>query len=288
MRKSEIDRKFDEIVDFSGVEKFIDIPVKRYSSGMYVRLAFAVAAHLEPEILLVDEVLAVGDAEFQRKCLGKMGDVAREGRTVLFVSHNMPMITSLCPRCLLLESGRIVREGRTSDVVISYYTFSMSSPSYFVYNANEKKPGDEYVRLLSSAVLNQQNKAATEFDISESLKIKMHFHVLKKDKLKLVPNFHFHSGDGSYAFASGARGAEVLEPGEYMTECTIPGNLLNNDTYFVGLAISSFERGVKVHFYERSVLSFVVKDNLEDREGYGGRIPGVVRPLLEWKTKLIS
>ncbi|NOZ70655.1 MAG: ABC transporter ATP-binding protein, partial [Chloroflexi bacterium] len=120
MTKSEIDRKFDEIVAFSGVEKFIDTPVKRYSSGMRVRLAFSVAAHLEPEILLVDEVLAVGDAEFQRKCLGKMQDVAGAGRTVLFVSHNMPAITRLCQRALLFENGRLVMEG-PSDVVVASY-----------------------------------------------------------------------------------------------------------------------------------------------------------------------
>lgn len=288
MKKTEVERKFDEIVDFSGVEKFIDTPVKRYSSGMRVRLAFAVAAHLEPEILLIDEVLAVGDVEFQKKCLGKMGDVAKEGRTILFVSHNMPMVTSLCPRCLLLESGRIAADGRTFDVVMSYYTSGVSSPSYFEYSDSEKKPGDEFVQLLSGAVLDQQSNVATEFDLSESVKIKMRFKVIKKDTLKLVPNFHFHTGNGTYAFTSGLRDAEVLEVGEYTTECSVPGNLLNDDAYFVGLAITSLERGVKVHFYEQSVLSFVVKDDLEDRQGYSGRIPGVVRPVLEWKIERTS
>ncbi len=125
MSRQEIDRKFAEIVDFSGVEKFIDTPVKRYSSGMYVRLAFAVAAHLDPEILVVDEVLAVGDAEFQKKCLGKMGDVAREGRTVLFVSHNMASIQRLTSRSILLETGSVVLNGETADVVQKYSTFGL-------------------------------------------------------------------------------------------------------------------------------------------------------------------
>ena len=288
MDRWEVTRKFDEIVAFAEIEKFIDTPVKRYSSGMYMRLAFAVAAHMETEILLVDEVLAVGDAAFQKKCLGKMGDVAKEGRTILFVSHNMPMVTSLCPRCLLLESGRIAADGRTSDVVMSYYTSGVSSPSYFEYSDSEKKPGDEFVQLLSGAVLDQQSNVATEFDLSESVKIKMRFKVIKKDTLKLVPNFHFHTGNGTYAFTSGLRDAEVLEVGEYTTECSVPGNLLNDDAYFVGLAITSLERGVKIHFYEQSVLSFVVKDELEDRQGYSGRIPGVVRPVLEWKIERTS
>ena len=288
MTKAEVQSKLDEIIDFSGCEQYIDTPIKRYSSGMNVRLGFAVAAHLEPEILLIDEVLAVGDAQFQKKCLGKMGDVAREGRTILFVSHNMPMITSLCPRCLLLESGRIAADGRTSDVVMSYYTSDVSSPSYFEYSDSEKKPGDEFVQLLSGAVLDQQSNVATEFDLSESVKIKMRFKVIKKDTLKLVPNFHFHTGNGTYAFTSGLRDAEVLEVGEYTTECSVSGNLLNDDAYFVGLAITSLERGVKVHFFEQSVLSFVVKDDFEDRQGYRGRIPGVVRPVLEWKIERTS
>jgi len=288
MTKAEVQSKLDEIIDFSGCEQYIDTPIKRYSSGMNVRLGFAVAAHLEPEILLIDEVLAVGDAQFQKKCLGKMEDVAKEGRTILFVSHNMPMITSLCPRCLLLESGKIAVDGRTSDVVMSYYTSDVSSPSYFEYSDSEKKPGDEFVQLLSGAVLDQQSNVATEFDLSESVKIKMRFKVIKKDTLKLVPNFHFHSGNGTYAFTSGLRDAEVLEVGEYTTECSVPGNLLNDDAYFVGLAITSLERGVKVHFYEQSVLSFVVKDDLEGRQGYSGRVPGVVRPVLEWKIERTS
>ncbi len=150
MRKTEIDRKFDEIVDFSGVEKFIDTPVKRYSSGMYVRLAFAVAAHLEPEILIVDEVLAVGDAAFQKKCLGKMGDVAEEGRTVLFVSHNMGAVRSLCPRALSLEEGRIQLMGATGDVVEAYLISSYSgNPTVISLAGRQDRSGSGNVRVVS-------------------------------------------------------------------------------------------------------------------------------------------
>lgn len=285
MTRREIRRKFDEIVAFAGIEKYLDTPVKRYSSGMYVRLAFAVAANMEPEILLVDEVLAVGDATFQKKCLGKMGAVAEEGRTVLFVSHNMPMITSLCPRCLLLEEGKISLNGRTSDVVMHYYSSGTSSPTRFEFSDNGKKPGDDFVELLSGEVLDLDNNPSVEFDITQPIKIMMRFRVLKKDGLKLIPNFHFHSGDGSYAFISGLQDTQILEPGDYDVECAIPGNLLNDDTYFIGLAITSLESGVRVHFYEQSSLSFVVKDDLEGRQGYSGRIPGVVRPKLDWKIK---
>ena len=147
MSKAEISRKFDEIVDFSGVEKFIDTPVKRYSSGMYVRLAFAVAAHLDPEILVIDEVLAVGDAEFQKKCLGKMGDVAKEGRTVLFVSHNMPAIQSLCNRSILLESGRVAQDGQTSEVVSHYLNSD--------FQADRQKRADHLIRFSEPRNINR-------------------------------------------------------------------------------------------------------------------------------------
>lgn len=158
MSQGEIDRKFDEIVDFSGVEKFIDTPVKRYSSGMYVRLAFAVAAHLEPEILLVDEVLAVGDVEFQKKCLGKLGDVAGEGRTVLFVSHNMTAVLSLCPNAYLLNRGRVVYHGETSDV-ISLYLESSSARADIPLNEREDRGGNGLVKLTSLQINNGDGDA---------------------------------------------------------------------------------------------------------------------------------
>jgi lipopolysaccharide transport system ATP-binding protein len=157
MRKAEIDKKFDEIVAFAEVEKFIDTPVKHYSTGMYLRLAFAVAAHLEPEILLVDEVLAVGDAQFQKKCLGKMGEVAREGRTVLLVSHNMIAISQLCRKCLWLDGGRLSKIGSASEVVraYSFITRNQISGSYFLRNQVQ---GDGRVQLLSYRVTNQRGE----------------------------------------------------------------------------------------------------------------------------------
>ena len=159
MRRVEIDRKFDEIVAFSEVEKFIDTPVKRYSSGMYLRLAFAVAAHLEPEILLVDEVLAVGDAEFQKKCLGKMGDVAREGRTVLFVSHNMPAVQALCSRTILLRQGTVAVDGPTGDVLREYLGHLLTTAAH-AFDKNPERRGDGSVRLTSARVLDDAGRPA--------------------------------------------------------------------------------------------------------------------------------
>ena len=157
MRREEIRRKFDEIVAFAEVDKFLDTPVKRYSSGMYVRLAFAVAAHLEPEILVVDEVLAVGDAEFQKKCLGKMGEVAKEGRTVLFVSHNMQAVKLLCSRAILLDSGKCVCDSNTHDAINRY--LDVGGPSENgerIWNDAETRPGDDHVRLHAARLRNEQ------------------------------------------------------------------------------------------------------------------------------------
>ena len=171
MNRQEIKNKFDEIVAFAGVENFIDTPVKRFSSGMYVRLAFAVAAHIEPEILVIDEVLAVGDAEFQKKAMGKMEKVSKEGRTILFVSHNMSSITTLCDRAILLENGSIKEDG-PSDLVIKKYLDSRSSKkSNIIWNEPEKAPGDDMLRLQSAKILSISGKITSEIDIKEDFKI---------------------------------------------------------------------------------------------------------------------
>lgn len=285
MSKAEIKKKFDEIVTFAEIEKFLDTPVKRYSSGMYVRLAFAVAAHLEPEILVVDEVLAVGDAQFQKKCLGKMEDVSGEGRTVLFVSHSMPIITSLCQKSILLEAGCISKIGFTSDVLMHYYTSGKYSPA--AVNFFHKKIGDEYATLISASIQDAKNCINSEFLINQSLKIKMLYKVFNNSFFNFVPNFHFYTADGTCAFVSSTIEPKKLPTGERIAECHIPANFLNEGAYFVGLALSSFESGVKIHFYEQNALSFNVKDPLEgsvSRNGYAGPIPGVVRPQLKWSV----
>lgn len=291
MSKADIKKKFDEIVAFAEVEKFLDTPVKRYSSGMYVRLAFAVAAHLEPEILVVDEVLAVGDAAFQKKCLGKMKDVSEEGRTVIFVSHSMPTITSLCQTGILLERGQIGKIGTTSDVIMRYYTNGESSPAAVDFSKNPQKIGDEYAILTGGYIKGIDEQIKSQIAIEEGFKVSMHYRILKNNQnINFVPNFHFYKSDGVCAFISSRSEQEILDPGDYVAECHISGNFLNEGAYFVGLALSSFESGVTIHFYEQNALSFNVKDPIEGtvgRNGYVGIIPGVIRPQLQWKVKAV-
>jgi len=292
MSKKEIERKFDEIVDFAEIEKFLDTPVKRYSSGMYVRLAFAVAAHMEPEILVVDEVLSVGDIQFQKKCLGKMKEVSAKGRTVMFVSHNMPTISSLCEKSMLLESGRIVKIDKTSDVILSYYNEGENSSASASFTNNGKIVGDEFASLISATIFNQRtSEISSDINIDEPLKVSMCFKIHKKEKKIFVPNFHFYTVDGVCAFVSSKKANNILSKGEYVAECHIPENFLNEGTYYVGLALSSFESGVTVHFFQPNSLSFHVKDPIDGivtRHGYGGVIPGTVRPDLNWEITEIS
>lgn len=286
MSKSEIKRKFDEIVAFAEVERFLDTPVKHYSSGMYVRLAFAVAANLEPEILIVDEVLAVGDAQFQKKCLGKMESVGREGRTVIFVSHSMPTVTSLCERAILLDGGKVVKDGPTSEVVMHYYTNGQSSPASADFS--QRHVGDTKVRLLKGEIRNSEGAVALEARIEEPLHVEMTFEVLDDDVPVFIPNFHFYTASGECAFVVHDTHTPPLKRGRYQSRCLIPGNFLNEGSYFVGLAISSFEAGIVVHFYEKSCLSFNVADRHDDvvtRPGHSMPIPGVVRPNLDWELR---
>lgn len=290
MGRAEIRRKFDDIVDFAEVEAFLDTPVKRYSSGMYVRLAFAVAAHLEPEILLVDEVLAVGDARFQRKCLGKMEAVSREGRTILFVSHSMPTIASLCSRCILLDAGRIALMGPTADVVMAYYTEGNSSPAAVDCTRRSPPVGDECAILLSGCVRNAAGRIVPEVGIDEAVAIVLQFRVLQGG-IAYVPNLHVLRADGTCAFITCATECHPLPAGDYVAECNIPQSFLNDGAYFVGLALSSFERGVRVHFFEPSALSFNVRDPIagtRTRVGYTGPIAGAVRPHLPWHISSTS
>lgn len=284
MSRAEIKKKFDEIVDFAEVEKFLDTPVKRYSSGMYVRLAFAVAAHLEPEILIVDEVLAVGDMQFQKKCLGKMEEVGKEGRTVIFVSHSMPTITSLCSRAVLLEAGRVLKDGSTSAVVMHYYTSGQSSPASADFS--RKHVGDNLVRLLKGEIKNDKNEVALEINIAESVIVEMIFEVLHDDVPTLISNFHFYTGTGECAFVTHDTQKHPFKKGIFISRCSVPSNFLNEGSYFVGLAISSFDVGIAVHFYEKSCLSFNVVDLHEGvitRPDHAIPIPGVVRPYLDWE-----
>jgi|688.fasta_scaffold89492_3 lipopolysaccharide transport system ATP-binding protein len=293
MARREIRSKFDEIVDFAEVERFLDTPVKRYSSGMYVRLAFAVAAHLEPEILVVDEVLAVGDANFQKKCLGKMEEVAdREGRTVLFVSHQMPMVASLCNRCLLMRDGRMTDDGMPSSVILKYQDAGFGGATSVDYTNSPKKPGDELARLLRAWVSDHQGQPNSEVAIQHPFKIHMVYEILRVSAGEPYPNIHLYDSKGNCAFVTAARVNRdtPIEPGIYHAICEMPGNLLNDGIFSAGLALTFSHNGIThVSFYNQNALNFAVVDsmiNVPTREaGYTGPIPGVFRPILDWQVQ---
>ena len=288
MSKREINRKFDEIVAFAEIDKFIDMPVKHYSSGMYVRLAFAVAAHLEPEILLVDEVLAVGDLSFQKKCLGKMGQVAKEGRTILFVSHNVTAITRLCNRCVLLQGGTVIADGATHDVVTTYLRSEMNTSARREWTMQEA-PGNSVLRLRQVRVRSVEGKIGEAFDIRRPIGIDVVFDVLEEGKV-LAPNIHIFNGEGITLFVSIDQDAKWLRrprpAGRYVSTCWIPGNFLAEGSLVVDVAITTLVP-FEIHFHERSAVGFEVIDSIDGdsvRGDYAGHLPGVVRPSLEWET----
>jgi homopolymeric O-antigen transport system ATP-binding protein len=289
MKQREITRKFDEIVEFSGVDAFLDTPVKRYSSGMSVRLAFAVAAHLEPEILLVDEVLAVGDAEFQRRCLGRMEDLSNSGRTVVFVSHQMQAVAQLCDRAIWLEQGRIEREGPASGVVAEYLQAGYGAGSRREWSDRQTAPGKDLVRLRSVRVV-QNGAEQAAVDVREPVGIEIRFEVLRLGP-PIFPKIKVYDSRGDVAFNAmdtNARWLEPSSPGEYIATAWIPGNYLNEGLTTVDVLIVSL--GVpKMHTHSgaRSVVAFHVQDPGEGDSARGlftGQWQGVVRPLLEWTT----
>ena len=292
MSRAEIRRKFDEIVDFSGIEKFIDTPVKRYSSGMTVRLAFSVAAHLEPEILIIDEVLAVGDAAFQKKCLGKMGEVAGAGRTVAFVSHNMQTVTRLCTRGVLLDDGQVVESGSIDAVVRAYMHAGEFGPACRSWPSGSG-PGDGSARLSGVRVRDQAGLTRHKVDIRHPIGIEMEYDVLAPE-CELLPNFHVFDADGLCLFVTGDL-AEYDRPpksiGRYRSTVWIPGNFLAEGTVSVHAALSTIQPSVIVHFLERDAVAFEVVDRLEGnsaRGHYAGPYPGAIRPILEWETDCIT
>ena len=255
---------------------------------MYVRLAFAVAANLEPEILIVDEVLAVGDAQFQKKCLGKMEEVGKEGRTVIFVSHSMPTVSSLCSKTILLEGGKVAMMGPTSEVILKYYTEGKVSTARVRYEKDH--PGDEFVRLLSGVIKTDRvQDGAFEVSIAEPLVIEMRFEVLQDTTTNFVPAFTCFTADGACAFYCHDSTKHELGKGVYVSRCHIPANLLNATTYNIGLAVASYNPKVTLHFHDEGGLSFNVHDPLENvitrPEKMTLPIPGAMRPYLEWETK---
>lgn len=290
MAKEEIEKKFDEIVEFAEVEKFLETPVKHYSSGMYLRLAFAVAAHLEPEILLVDEVLAVGDARFQKKCLNKMQEVGQHGRTVIFVSHNMPAITRLCSRAIMLRDGQILRDGPAHKVVSEYLSSGLGITCRREWHDLSRAPGNDVVRMVGMRVKSADGSVSESMDIRKPVAVEMDFEVLKSGTV-LLPTFLFSNDDGVVLFVSADRDPEWKRrprtKGQFCSTAWIPQNFLAEGTVIVSGYILTEDPYI-LHAEEKHALIFQVVDTLEGdsvRGDYAGHMPGVVRPLLKWSTQ---
>lgn len=290
MGKKEIDRKFDEIVDFSGVEKFIDTPTKRYSSGMKVRLAFAVAAHIEPEILLIDEVLAVGDIQFQEKCLNKMEDIGKHGRTILFVSHNMAAVTRLCPRTILLNKGCILHDGPSHEV-ISYYMEAEKGMRAERTWQPEEAPGDEVVRLYSVRVLSESGCVSGVMNMHQSITIEMEYEVFQPG-YKMFLYFRLINEEGIQLFIDFEKDLEWRNsprlPGRYVTHAQIPGNLLAEGIFYITPTLRTLNPEIR-RFKVPDAVAFRVADSIDNNiargDVYGGDFKGVIRPLVKWKTQ---
>ncbi len=294
MSRVEIKRKFDEIVAFSEVEKFLDTPVKRYSSGMYVRLAFAVAAHLEPEILIVDEVLAVGDAQFQKKCMGKMDEVAKkQGRTVLFVSHNMGAVANICTSGLLMEQGKKAFHGPISQTVDAYLTSSAGVTGERVWPDNSYA-ASKRIRLRSVRVV-QSGEMKSTVSLDRPVSLEVTFDTLVPD-LEISVHFHLiHPSAGvilsTANFPSATLGRDVWagrlwHQGTFVSRCTLPANFLNEGTYFINVAIMLSARETEVFVGE--ALQFSTQDTGGMRREYTGHWIGVVRPKFDWETEKIA
>jgi lipopolysaccharide transport system ATP-binding protein len=281
MRKAEIDRRFDEIVAFAELERFLDTPVKRYSSGMYMRLAFAVASHLEPEILLVDEVLAVGDAAFQKKCLGKMGEVAREGRTVLFVSHNMTAVRSLCQRVFWFDKGEIVASGETGQVVLDYIQKGAVSTLEQLWDDPKTAPGNEKIRIRSARV-NPAQQPAAEITVDSPIELEFEFWNYQSGAL-LNFTLHLYTIEGLYVFAASSE-VKPRQEGLVKEIVRIPGNFLNDGIYAVTLQVVQDSTSI---YIQPEILVFEVLEGVR-QGGWLGKWPGVVRPKLEWTSQNAS
>lgn len=292
MKRAEIERKFDEIVEFAEVEKFIETPVKRYSSGMYLRLAFAVAAHLEPEILVVDEVLAVGDAEFQRKCLGKMGDVAREGRTVLFVSHNMSAVLRLTDETVVIDKGGLIMRAPTPEAVDFYLSRGFAQEGQRVWEVDEVPFSAAPFLPRAVRVHNSQGKVVNTIRSVEENVIEIEYS-LAAPVTGLRVGIYLMSTRGEYVFTSfdtddavEFERMTVRPAGRYISRCTLPANLLNEGRFVIGINASSYR--VKRYFQDEQALTFTV-----DAAGAPGmhwpeaRL-GPVRPRLNWQIEAIE
>ena len=286
MSRSEIKRKFDEIVAFAEIDRFLDTPVKRYSSGMYVRLAFAVAAHLEPEILIVDEVLAVGDASFQRKCLGKLGEVSKEGRTVLIVSHNMASVTQLCDETIWIEAGQVRMRGNTKEVVSQYLTSDSQLDGRCSWPEGISNSDVDEFKLLSVSIQNDLEQVAATLDVQKHFFIELEYQIIRS-----LPHcrigFTLTNVEGTCLFQAYDSDNEQTpgprKPGHFIAQCRIPGHLLSPGRYII--SINAGMVNLKNLVRLDGVLIFDVEDTGGPGSNYNRERLGVLRPKLSWKNK---
>ena len=295
MKRAEIAAKFDEIVEFAEIGRFIDTPVKRYSSGMYVRLAFAVAAHLEPEILLIDEVLAVGDAAFQKKCLGRMDDVSKQGRTVLFVSHNMFSLQTLCSRGILIDSGRVAIDDDIAVAINAYLGKTGRSTGEVCFDVDGKSRGRDRLQVKAVRIVSQ-GRTTGEVPISDDFRVEVDYWNLEPDARRSI-SIHLRNSMGVCVLTSGNLPSVSIEPdpwyskpyprGLFRTSCTVPGGLLNDDEYTISLFIvgASFKDDVA---RMPDLLAFEVVDDHAMQREYTGKWAGAVRPHLHWQTEQMA
>ncbi len=275
MKKHEVASRLDEIIDFSGVERFIDTPVKRYSSGMYMRLAFAVAAHLDPEILIVDEVLAVGDAEFQRKCLGKMKEVSKQqGKTVLFVSHNMQALKNLCNRTIALQQGKIIEEGKPETVISNYLKRQQNNFVHQSYDAPENAPGNNFIRIKKVELIPDYSGDTDVIDIRTPLTIQFEFWYVDVEPANIIVGIHLFNIAGDCIFDV-ASASKKISNGLIEGSCQIPGNFLNDGSYYISIV---FVKNTTQQLYNfDACLAFEVEDFRTDTAWFGKWL-GYVRP----------
>jgi lipopolysaccharide transport system ATP-binding protein len=292
MRREEIERKFDEIVDFSEVGKFIDTPVKRFSSGMYLRLAFAVAAHLEPEILVVDEVLAVGDAEFQRKCLGKMNDVAQQGRTVLFVSHDMSAILRLTQETIVLDNGQIVMRAPTPQAVDHYLNMGLTKQGERVWDPAELAGGATPFRPMALRVLNASGAVVDTVNAVDGFIIELEYH-LEEAISGLRVGLYMLTTRGEFVFTSFDTDDPQLfksyafrPAGRYISRCQIPSNLMNEGRFVLGVNASAYR--IRRFFQDDKALTFTVDATGSAGTHWPEKRLGPIRPKLDWKIEQIE
>ncbi len=288
LSKKEIQKKLDEIIDFSGVENFIDMPLKHYSSGMQLRLAFSVAAHLEPEILLIDEVLAVGDMEFQKKCIGKMEEVSkRDGRTILFVSHNMDSLRKFCPISVLLDSGKMIEKGNTENVIAAYISKHLATNAEVTW-VNGISSYNKAVKLFKAWLHDENGITRSRFDTTEKVGISLDYEVLT-DGTAFTHGINVYNQEQVNVFNShdltSGKGDQRKKNGCYKATAWIPGNLLPEGIFSISVAIFS-PNPLDILVHEQHKLSFEMFTDfskLSARGNYADDFPGVVRPLLNWE-----